>query len=332
MIHQLHIYSVLFILLALIHTQRCLGSTNTVMVNNGDWVNPATWSMGSMPATGDVVDIPTDITVQITTNVYNMPSTQPVITIMVAGTMLFTSTGQLNIAAGSVIYVIGSGLIPSTGCNCNQLNIGGGPAEWKGKDASIGGGSCLPSPCTPLSAKILSFSGSSESGKVNLTWNTVQEENMDRYEVEKSTDALNFKSIGFVPAAGNNVNHYSFVDFSPESINYYRLKEIEKNNYVTYSTIVAVKNENIFSLSLGIYPNPAHTGDHINVHFAHTDVQKEVLLVLEDIMGKKYFSKVVTLETDSNFVIEDTESLKPGIYTVVASYNNKSYSGKVLVK
>jgi hypothetical protein len=332
MINKIHIYSVLLVAFSLMLSRLSFGTTNTVMVDNGDWTSSGTWSMGRMPVTGDNVDIPTGITVQITTNVYNDPNTQPVLTITVAGTMLLTSTGQLNIASGSVIYVVGDGTVPATGCNCNQINIGGGSAEWKGSDAAIGGGSCLPMPCTPLSAKVLSFSGLLADGKVNLTWKTVQEENMDQYEVQKSADGLNFISIGSVPALGNNINSYSFIDNASGSISYYRLKEIEKNNNATYSAIAAVNTESILAFTLEVYPNPARIGDHLNVHFLHPGQKQEVFLVLEDIMGKKYFSKVVTLETDSGFEIENTEGLKPGIYTIVASSNHKFYSQKIWVQ
>jgi hypothetical protein len=331
MTHLLHIYKILFVVLALTVSQLSFGATNTLMVNNGDWADPASWSMGCVPGTGQEVDIPDNMTVMVTTNVYNDGATQPVLTIIVAGTLQFTTTGQLNLADGSVMYFIGNGIMPSTGCNCNQLNFGGGNAEWKG-GTSVGAGSCLPSPCSPLSAKILSFSGASVNGKVILNWNTGQEENMDRYEVERSTDGLTYKNIGSVSADGNDINNYSFTDHAPKPVGYYRLKELEKNGSFAYSSVITVKNDNTLPFSMGVYPNPAQMGDHINVHFDNADAQKEILFVLEDMMGKKYFSKVVTVENGSGFVIGNTDSLKPGVYTIAASCNNKFYAEKILVK
>jgi hypothetical protein len=321
----------LLIFLMLVIAQATSGATNTVIVDNGDWGVPGTWSLGRIPITGDLVLIPGGMTVQISTNMYNSPP-QPVITINVYGVLLMTATGQLNLGAGSVMYVIGGGSMPSTGCNCNQLNFGGGDAEWKGKDPGLTGGSCLPAPCTPLREKNVALEASAEGDKVILKWKTAEETEMDRYEIENSNDAINFKNRGSVKATGKTNNDYSFTDKNSESISYYRLKQVEKNGTATYSDIVTIKKESGAPFSLEVYPNPANVAAQINVRIKAPEIKEEVLLVLEDMMGKHYFSKVIIVETDLNIVIENTEGLTPGIYMIVASSNHKFYSERVLIQ
>jgi hypothetical protein len=316
----------------LIVAQSAFGITNTVITDNGDWSLPGTWSLGRIPVTGDIVIIPGGMTLQITTNIYNSPP-QPVITINVFGILLMTSTGQLNLGAGSVMYVIGNGTMPSTGCNCNQLNFDGGNAEWKGKDDGLTGGSCLPGPCVPLKVKMTSFYGESSNKKAILKWSTVNEDHMDHYEIQKSTDGINFEDRGLVKAEGKMENNYSFTDNNlSEKTAYYRLKEVEQDNTMTYSAIIALRTKETPAFSLDIYPNPANSPNSLRVHFNTSGEKEEVMLVLEDIMGKNYFSKVLIVETDSDYSIENTQNLNPGIYLVVASSNNKFYSQRVLIR
>jgi hypothetical protein len=322
----------LLIFLMLVIAQAASGVTNTVIVDNGDWAVPGTWSLGRIPETGDLVSIPGGMTVQITSNMYNSPP-QPVITINVHGVLLMTGTGQLNLSAGSGMYVIGGGSMPSTGCNCNQLNFGGGAAEWKGKDPGLNGGSCLPAPCTPLKETTVAFEASSKGDQTILEWETTEEVNMDRYEIERSGDAINFENRGSVKATGKVHNDYSFTDNNPENISYYRLKQVEKNNTISYSAVVTVKKEAENSpFSLEVYPNPASSAAQINVHINAHEEKEDVLVVLEDMMGKHYFSKVIIVEKDLNIVIENTEGLTPGIYMIVASSNHKFYSERVLIR
>jgi hypothetical protein len=321
----------LLIFLMLVIAQAASGVTNTVIVDNGDWGVPGTWSLGRIPDTGDLVSIPAGMTVQITSNMYNSPP-QPVITINVHGVLLMSGTGQLNLGDGSVMYLIGGGSMPSTGCNCNQLNFGGGGAEWKGKDPGLTGGSCLPVPCTPLKENTVAFEASSKGDLVILEWKTTEETDMDHYEVEKSNDAINFENRGSVKATGKTHNDYSFTDKNSESTSYYRLKQVEKNNTITYSDIVTVSKAQNLPFSLEVYPNPASSAAQINVHINAPEIKEEVLLVLEDMMGKHYFSKVIIVETDLNIVIENTEGLSPGIYMIVASSNHKFYSERVLIR
>ena len=91
-----------------------------------------------------------------------------------------------------------------------------------------------------------------------LNWQTAEEENSKLFDIERSGDGTIFKSIGMVQASGNsnNLSSYSFVDESPlVGINYYRLKQIDKNERFTYSPVKTLFFNRGGSIIL--YPNPA---------------------------------------------------------------------------
>ena len=99
-----------------------------------------------------------------------------------------------------------------------------------------------------------------------LQWTTESELNNKLFEIEHSTDAKTFTKIGQVAAAGNtNIQqHYSFIHASPAAgINYYRLKQVDKNGNYVYSKIISI----IFNQQqplLTIFPNPAQNVLHVS--------------------------------------------------------------------
>ena len=125
----------------------------------------------------------------------------------------------------------------------------------------------------PLPVELVSFTGKTRAATVELGWETASEYNSAYFLVERSTEPQQeFRTIGRVAAAGNSMQHaaYRFVDAQPAALNYYRLRQVDKDGTSTYSPVVAVKATP--ALVLQAYPNPTTgvltvTGP-VNTHFA----------------------------------------------------------------
>lgn len=111
---------------------------------------------------------------------------------------------------------------------------------------------------SPVPLKLLSFTGTKNKTASLLNWVTANEVNVDRFEIEVSTDGITYRSIGTVGATGNNSTidqRYTYTDYLPANgVNYYRLKQLEKTGQYTYSNVVTV--EFAFGQYLRINPNP----------------------------------------------------------------------------
>jgi len=87
-----------------------------------------------------------------------------------------------------------------------------------------------------------------------VTWKVANETNMEKYEVERSSDGSRFNSIGSVTATGTT--SYTKIDLAPLSgDNYYRIKAYSIGGHTQYSSIVkvsAVKQ----AAAISVYPNP----------------------------------------------------------------------------
>ncbi len=118
---------------------------------------------------------------------------------------------------------------------------------------------------TSLPVSLLSFTANKEGNKNLLQWATTQEINSSYFGVERSSDGVNFTSIGQVDAAGNSslAKSYSLVDSKPvNGTDYYRLKMVDKDGQFSYSEVRSI-NEAV-SFAVSIYPNPVLSKLNLN--------------------------------------------------------------------
>ena len=93
-----------------------------------------------------------------------------------------------------------------------------------------------------LPLKLVSFSGVISGKQAKLHWETAEEMNVRKFEIERAGDAINFKAIGTVNA--NSVasqNSYVFTDNEPFAQGFYRLKMIDIDGSFTYSNVIELQ-------------------------------------------------------------------------------------------
>src|SRR5207244_3061053 len=97
-----------------------------------------------------------------------------------------------------------------------------------------------------------------KNGKQNLlSWSTTKEENVLHYDVQRSFNGREFASIGIMSSRGGSAQaiSYEFADQQPgASVNFYRLKIVDKDGKTEYSA--TRKLNNALSFDFSAYPNP----------------------------------------------------------------------------
>jgi hypothetical protein len=111
---------------------------------------------------------------------------------------------------------------------------------------------------TPLTLLSFTAEKSPNGGSVILDWKVENQVNTDHFEVERSTDGVQWDMIGSVKAAGNysGTMDYNFTDKAPlNGSNLYRLKQLDINGKYEYSPVrtVSFKKDS----KIIVYPNPA---------------------------------------------------------------------------
>ena len=107
----------------------------------------------------------------------------------------------------------------------------------------------------------LSFTAEYAAGNVTTQWSTSSEKDSKAFEVQSSSDAVNWKTEGTVDAAGNSntPRNYQFVHRvnQGKGILYYRLLQRDWDGSYSLSAIRSVNiSEGLQSVQ--IYPNPAN--------------------------------------------------------------------------
>lgn len=181
--------------------------------------------------------------------------------------------------------------------------------------------------------KLSSFTVKANYNAALLEWVTSSELMNDHFDVERSTDAINFNKIGTVRGNGTvtTEQHYQFLD--PLGLNflivYYRLASVDMDGKPTYSKIVSLRPDELMTMkNLSIYPNPFHGDFRLLINSGSPAV---ISIRLSNATGQPQGTYQVSLSTGENIiVIKNLENLAPGIYYAEIFTDYGIYARKLL--
>lgn len=169
---------------------------------------------------------------------------------------------------------------------------------------------------------------------VTVSWEASEEDNLDRYEVERSEDGVDFFVVGTV--AGRNHGSSSTYKFTDSDANtgifYYRVKAVSKQDVTNYSSTARVA---VLKAGSGMYvfPNPV-IDNNIALRVSNKLPAGEYHIILLTADGKTITAKKINHPGGSNtYNIAPSVHLTPGIYQLdVLLPDNKKQQVKVMVK
>lgn len=108
-----------------------------------------------------------------------------------------------------------------------------------------------------LPVKVLSFTGAPAPEGNKLEWQVVEQQDILRYEVERSMDGRNYDIVGSVAANNQSSFTYRFIDPVRRTASvFYRLKIIEANK-INYSQIIHIRPG--VANDVVLFPNPVRS-------------------------------------------------------------------------
>jgi hypothetical protein len=188
-----------------------------------------------------------------------------------------------------------------------------------------------PSQLIPLAATGVNLSASLTGNDVALSWKTLTEINSNRFDIERSTDGINFTKIGEKAAAGysNSDVNYSYADAGMNvSVYYYRLKLVDLDGKVSYSNIAAVRKSSIKTIK--VFPNPAV--ENLSVEFSNAKGSYTVTLLNQ--AGQEVQNIKADISNTVQYVKINRNNVAAGMYYVRVKENNTGevMSEKVVIK
>jgi hypothetical protein len=184
------------------------------------------------------------------------------------------------------------------------------------------------------SIQLKSFSGNYDynANTVNLTWETLAEENTHFMVLQRSEDAENFEDLCIIKAAGNTagVSAYNCADVKPmKGMSYYRIKQINDNKVEVFSDIMSMNvvfpdNEE----ATYIIPNPNDGMFRLLVPSSHEEVEIQIM----DEMGQLIKMLSITNNEPNFYMSLDLRNvLAKGSYYVMIDVAHAQHVKKMRV-
>lgn len=277
-------------------------------------------------------------------------------TLTVTGDLTFNNGSTVTVAQNAGIKVNGNflnknnsndikinGSLKVTGNFQNGTGSGAGAVITVGPNGSLSFSGSCSNPGTiidnsgsytgcsngPLPVTWLFFQGTTNGNFVTLTWATATEKNASYFEIERSTDAINFYPLAKTNAKGNTeqAQEYTFEDKTPLSgRNYYRLKSVDLDGYTEYFddivTILFTAPEKKFS----VYPNPYRNGS-LSVQLSEISVTNATIRIMDE-WGSMHY----TTTTDNTLTQLSPPSLPSGLYIVEVSHAGRAYRQRIIIE
>ena len=212
-------------------------------------------------------------------------------------------------------YMMGNGgsmvgdATPGARCPVQEKVLGQGNRDWR----FVG---------VVLPVQFLNLTGVLQSDHVLLNWTVIALKEVDRFEIERSTDNSNYYKTGTVDQLVklNEQQSFAFTDDVSgvnKDIIYYRIKVIGKAGEIQYSNILIVRRQQSKTI-ISIMPNPAN--DYVSVIF-FAEKETNITMRLIDNLGK-----IIVLPTQKAVKGNNTLQLNG-----LGKYSNGVYSLQLFV-
>ncbi|HEY1022409.1 MAG TPA: T9SS type A sorting domain-containing protein, partial [Flavisolibacter sp.] len=174
----------------------------------------------------------------------------------------------------------------------------------------------------PLPVTFISFTAKKVNTSVLLTWDIAGEENVARYEVERSQDGRSFTRIGQIQSHGKDT--YTFSDDAPLSEGYYRIKNVDNDGSFKYSTIARIAGGKS-TIVLRAFPQPVTS----QLTLQHPVVEGKTMVSISNAEGRVV--KSVQPATGSMQTYVDMSTLGKGMYFIrIAGEDGQTETLKVI--
>ena len=221
----------------------------------------------------------------------------------------------------------------------NACNLSSNGATAGGAGATSLSCSAVPqssktiSNCNPLPVSWLYMYASQEISFTKIKWATAVEINNDYFEVLRSKDGISYEVIGKVKGIGNSSqnSYYEFIDEHPmNGVNYYKIKQVDKDKKYSYSTIEYVYYGLNWTLDdIIIYPNPIESNTH-ELAMIFPSTEHEINVLIYDLMGNLLLNEKISKEAAYNG--HHTIDFNKSVITNTAVLKIVSNTGEVFTK
>jgi hypothetical protein len=179
--------------------------------------------------------------------------------------------------------------------------------------------------CIILPVKLISFTAEAIGKQSLLKWSMESEKYNEPYMIERSSDGLQFFTIGTLQSQNSNgLSAYRFTDRTPlQGLNYYRIRYIDEKGLVRYTETRTVYFGQT-DKECSVYPTITSSFIHVNVPNHDKVSSVDIVSSLGAIVRTNHIG------LDNNQL--SVQDLSTGIYYLVVRYKDGSFEKTPFIK
>lgn len=244
-----------------------------------------------------------------------------------------------NVGPGT--YTLGFSNLPNGAAFTVQDQTGGGGNDSNDSDVNTGTGRTASFVVTTttnnltfdagiLNVQVLPVQFTSITAEKNTSntalvkWTIGQQQTGLTFIVERSTNGVNFASIGSV--SGTTATAYSFTDNQPllSGKNYYRIRQVDASGREVYTEIRWVKFGS--DIKMEVYPNPAT--NYVNINISDVNNASKLTAELFSMNGQR----ILTQKLDNGLNQVNVSLVAAGTYQLKISAGNETIETRTIIK
>ena len=188
---------------------------------------------------------------------------------------------------------------------------------------------------TSTFAQVNFFSCSINNKVAQISWQTTSENNTSYFEVEKSSNGIDFITVATITAVGklNSTTNYIQRDelllFLGIKV-YYRLKIVDQNLKTINTQTIAVTIASKSIENIKTWPMPF--ANQLNVSF-YSNENLNATIKIVDVTGKIFNCNNFNIKKgQNNILLNQVQKLLPGIYVLMVYYGNNQVQSIKIIK
>ncbi len=178
-----------------------------------------------------------------------------------------------------------------------------------------------------LPVTITSFNGKNQGNYNQLYWNVTNEDGLNYYELQRSTNGLDYNVIGKVTATDRgNYSYNDDISSIKAPVYFYRLRTVDLDGNFKYSAVVKISVA--AAVFMDVNPNPFSEKLQVNIESSLKDA---ATIVITDLSGRPVVRKTVSLSAGNNaFEISEAAGLTKGMYVFTITTSEQRQSIKIV--
>lgn len=187
--------------------------------------------------------------------------------------------------------------------------------------------------CVVLATKDVTLSGDLAKNIVNLDWSVFQNQDVQSFTIERSTDGTHFTLVDIVNNQSPSSHYLTYkatdnVNGLNGSYVYYRIKVNTLNGGVQYTRTIRVALDGN-TTGITLLPNPVR--DHFQIYM-HSDADRDVQVQIYSVTGQLMRTMHTQVKKGySTISMDDFKSWAKGMYTVKVLAGSDTYIEKMIL-